>query len=86
MDQNVEKGAMAEERGEHRDSIGDAGKIWMGADGESLDTSCNICGSKVEGKTEVLKRWVVELGAEKTRSTRKEEITYQCSVPWTIAR
>ena len=36
MDQNVEKGAMAEERGEHRDSIGDAGKIWMGADGESL--------------------------------------------------
>jgi hypothetical protein len=36
MDQNVEKGAMAEERSEHRDSIGDAGKIWMGADGESL--------------------------------------------------
>jgi len=37
MDQNVEKGAMAEERGEHRDSIGDAGKIWRGADGESLN-------------------------------------------------
>ena len=36
MDQNTEKGAMAEERGEHRDTTGDAGKIWMGADGESL--------------------------------------------------
>ena len=32
----AEKDAIAEDRhsGEHRDNIGDAGKIWMGADGE----------------------------------------------------
>jgi len=31
----AEKDAMAEDRGERRDNIGDAGKIWMGTDGES---------------------------------------------------
>jgi hypothetical protein len=31
----AEKDAMTEDRGERCGNIGDAGKIWMGADGES---------------------------------------------------
>lgn len=51
-------------------SIGDAGTNWMGAGGESLERrGYHTCGSKVEGKTEVVNsgsRW-----GEKMRSTRK---------------
>jgi hypothetical protein len=79
----AEKDATAEDRGKRRDNIGDAGKIWMGTDGES---------SGGEDKKKHLQQqsggqeWVMELGVEKTRSTRKVpqrdngEITYQCSV------
>jgi hypothetical protein len=73
-------------RGLHLADLDGRGRIIIGA--ARTRESCNTCGSKAEGKTEVLDselQWVVELGAEKTRSvTRRDnrEITYLCSVSW----
>ena len=63
----AEKDAIAEDLhgGEHRDNIGDAGKIWMGADGELSGWQGHL--RQQSGGQER----VMELGAEKTRSTRR---------------
>ena len=63
----AEKDAIAEDHhgGEHRDNIGDTGKIWMGADGESSGWRGHLW--QQSGGQERVR----ELGAEKTRSTRR---------------
>ena len=63
----AEKDAIAEDchGGERCDNIGDAGKIWMGVDGESSGWQGHL--RQQSGGQER----VMELGAEKTRSTRR---------------